>query len=113
MPRERSTVLLAHAAPDQFYAQQMAAFPEAGCDVRCDMGLLRPGQDLVELAEQSVDPLILLLSKDSLPERVPRRRWDPLLMELPLAMGVGFGCPDGRDEWRPLCGAVLPCALGT
>jgi hypothetical protein len=85
MPRERSSILLAHAAPDQFYAQQMAAFLEAGCDVRCDMGLLRPGQDLVELAEQCVDPLILLLSKDSWPKRLARERWDPLLLELRLA----------------------------
>jgi hypothetical protein len=85
MPREPSSILLAHAAPDQFYAQQMAAFVEAGCAVRCDMGLLRPGQDLVELAEQCVDPLVLLLSKHSWPRRLPRERWDPLLLELPLA----------------------------
>jgi hypothetical protein len=93
MPRERSPVLLAHAAPDQFYAQQMAAFLEAGCDVRCDLGLLRPGQDLVELAEQCVDPLILLLSKDSWPKRLPRERWDPLLLDLPLACVLLNPCP--------------------
>jgi len=93
MPRERSQILLAHAAPDQFYAQQIAAFLEAGCDVRCDPGSLGPGQDLVELAEQCVDPLILLLSKDSWPKRLPRERWDPLLLELPLACVLLNPCP--------------------
>src|ERR1700722_12077163 len=93
MPRERSPVLLAHAAPDQFYAQQTAALLEAGCDVRCDLGLLRLGQDLVELAEQCVDPLILLLSNDSWPKRLPRERWDPLLLELPLACVLLNPCP--------------------
>ncbi len=93
MPRERSPILLAHAAPDQFYAQQIAAFLEAGCDVRCDMGVLRPGQDLVELAEQCVDPLIFLLSKDSWPKRLPREHWDPLLLELPLACVLLNPCP--------------------
>jgi hypothetical protein len=93
MPRERSSILLAHAAPDQFYAQQIAAFLESGCDVRCDLGLLRPGQDLVELAEQCVDPLILLLSKDSWPKRLPRERWDPILLELPLASVLLNPCP--------------------
>jgi hypothetical protein len=93
MPRERSAILLAHAAPDQFYAQQITAFLEAGCDVRCDPGLLRPGQDLAELAEQCVDPLLLLLSKDSWPKRLPRERWDPLLLELPLACVLLNPCP--------------------
>ena len=45
------------AAPDQFYAHQMAAFLESGCKVHCDLGLLGPGQDLVELAEQCVKRL--------------------------------------------------------
>ncbi len=93
MPRELFPILLAHAAPDQFYAQQFAAFLESGCDVRCDLGLLRPGQDLVELAEQCVDPLILLLSKDSGPKRLPRERWDPILLELPLACVLLNPCP--------------------
>jgi hypothetical protein len=93
MPCERSPILLAHAAPDRFYAQQIAALLEAGCDVRCDLGLLGPGQDLVELAEQCVDPLILLLSKDSWPKRLPRERWDPLLLELPLASVLLNPCP--------------------
>lgn len=93
MPRERSPVLIAYAAPDQFFAQQIAAFLEAGCDVRCESGLLRPDQDLVELAEQCVNPLILLLSKDSWPKRLPRERWDPLLLELPLACVLLNPCP--------------------
>jgi hypothetical protein len=93
MPCERSPVLIAHAAPDQFYAQQLAAFLEAGCDVRCDPGLLGAGQDLVELAEQCADPLILLLSKDSWPKRLPRERWDPLLLEIPLACVLLNPCP--------------------
>ena len=93
MARELSPILLVHAAPDQFYAQQIAAFLESGCDVRCDLGLLGPGQDLVELAEQCVDPLILLLSKDSWPKRLPRERWDPLLLELPLACVLLNPCP--------------------
>jgi hypothetical protein len=93
MPRELFPILLAHAAPDQFYAQQIAAFLESGCDVRCDLGLLGPGQDLVELAEQCVDPLILLLSKDSWPKRLPRERWDPLLLKLPLASVLLNPCP--------------------
>jgi hypothetical protein len=61
--------------------------------VRCDLGLLGPGQDVVELAEQCVDPLILLLSKDSWPKRLPRERWDPLLLELPLACVLLNPCP--------------------
>ena len=93
MPRGCSPILLAHAAPDQFYAQQIAAFLESGCDVRCNLGLLGPDQDLVELAEQCVDPLILLLSKDSWPKRLPRERWDPLLLQLPLACVLLNPCP--------------------
>jgi hypothetical protein len=40
-----------------------------------------------------VDPLILLLSKDSWPKRLPRERWDPLLLELPLACVLLNPCP--------------------
>jgi hypothetical protein len=93
MPRERSPILLAYAAPDQFYAQQIAAFLESGCDVRCNLATPGPGQDLVELAEQCLDPLILLLSQDSWPKRLPRERWDPLLLELPLACVLLNPCP--------------------
>jgi len=93
MPRELSPILLAHAQADQVYAQQIAAFLESGCDVRCHLGLLGPGQDLVELAEQCADPLILLLSKDSWPNRLPRERWDPLLLRLPLACVLLNPCP--------------------
>jgi len=93
MPPEHSSVLLAHAAADHDYALTLAAFLEAGCDVRCDLGLLRPGQDLVDLAEQCVDPLILLLSRDSWPQRLPRGRWDPLLLDLPLACVLLNPCP--------------------
>src|SRR5487761_2438194 len=83
---QRSPVFLAHAAADHAYARELAAFLEAGCDVRCDPdeGLLRPGQDLVELAEQCSGHLVLLLSKDSWPERLPRQRWGSVLLELPL-----------------------------
>jgi hypothetical protein len=92
MPRD---LLLAHAAADHPYARKLAAFVEAGCDVRCDPGegLLRSDQHLVDLAEQSSGPLVLLLSKDSWPQRLPRERWDPLLLEPPLACVLLNACP--------------------
>jgi hypothetical protein len=88
-------LLLAHAAADHPYARKLAAFLEQGCDVHCDPGegLLRPDQHLVDLAEQSSGPLVLLLSKDSWPQRLPRERWDPLLLELPLACVLLNTCP--------------------
>jgi hypothetical protein len=95
MPSERASLLLAHATADHPYAQKLAAFVEAGCDVRCDpgAGLLRSDHHLVDLAEQSSGPLVLLLSKDSWPQRLPRERWDPLLLELPLACVLLNACP--------------------
>ena len=93
MPPAHSSVLLAHATADHDYALTLAAFLDAGCDVRCDLALLRPGQDLVDLAEQCVDPLILLLSRDSWPQRLDRARWHPLLLELPLACVLVNPCP--------------------
>jgi hypothetical protein len=88
-------LLLAHAAADHPYARKLAAFVEQGCEVRCDPGegLLRSDQHLVDLAEQSTGPLVLLLSKDSWPERLPRERWDPLLLQLPLACVLLNACP--------------------
>jgi hypothetical protein len=95
MPGEHASLLLAHAAADHPYARTLAAFVEAGCDVRCDPGegLLRSDQHLVDLAEQGSGPLVLLLSKDSWPQRLPRERWDPLLLELPLACVLLNACP--------------------
>src|ERR1035437_4309355 len=95
MPREHASLLLAHAAADHPYAQKLAAFVEAGCDVRCDPaeGLLRSDQHLIDLAEQSSGPLVLLLSKDSWPQRLQRERWDPLLLESPLACVLLNACP--------------------
>jgi hypothetical protein len=95
MRREHASLLLAHAAADHPYARKLAAFIEAGCDVPCDPGegLLRSDQHLVDLAEQSSGPLVLLLSKDSWPQRLPRERWDPLLLELPLACLLLNACP--------------------
>jgi hypothetical protein len=95
MPRKHASLLLAHAAADHPYARKLAAFVEAGCDVRCDPGegLLRSDQHLVDLAEQSSGPLVLLLSKDSWPQRLPRERWDPLLLESPLACVLLNACP--------------------
>jgi hypothetical protein len=40
-----------------------------------------------------MDPLILLLSKDSWSKRLPRERWDPVLLELPLACVLLNPCP--------------------
>ena len=54
---------------------------------------MQDGQDLVELAEQSSGHLVLLLSKDSWPKRLPRERWDPMLLEMPLACVLLNDCP--------------------
>ena len=63
--------------------------------MRCDPteGRLRSDQHLVDLAEQSSGLLVLLLSKDSWPQRLPRERWDPLLLEHPLACVLLNACP--------------------
>ena len=83
-----TTVFLAHAEPDRDYASKLAAFLEFGCDVRChlDAGRIEAGEDMVAKADQGswADVLVLLLSKDSWPERIARARWDPLLLDLPL-----------------------------
>lgn len=83
-----NTVFLAHAEPDRDYASKLAAFLEFGCDVRCylDPGRIEAGEDMVAKAEQGswADVLVLLLSKDSWPERLARVLWDPLLLDLPL-----------------------------
>lgn len=91
----RSTVFLVHAAADHEYALQLSAFLEAGCDVRChpDIGRIGPAEHLTDVAEQCSGHLVLLLSKDSWPERIARERWDPLLLSTPLACVLINACP--------------------
>jgi hypothetical protein len=83
-----NTVFLAHAQQDRDYVSKLAAFLEFGCDVRCyvDAGRIGDGEDIVAKADQGswADAVVLLLSKDSWPERIARVRWDPLLLDLPL-----------------------------
>lgn len=89
------SVFLAHAPADRNYAERLAAFLESGCDVRCnlDAGLMEPGEDLIEKVEQGSEILIVLLSKNSWPKRLPRERWDPILLETPLISVMLDDCP--------------------
>ena len=88
-------VVLAHAPADHAYAQELATFLELGCDVRCDLkaGQLRAHEHLVDLVEQCPEHLILLLSQHSWPQRLPRERWDPVLLARPLACVLIEPCP--------------------
>jgi hypothetical protein len=86
-------VFLAHAPADASQAQELAAFLELGCEVRCEMAQMRSGEDLIDLAEQSAGHLVLLLSKDSWPKQLPRERWDPSLMERAPAFLLLNSCP--------------------
>jgi hypothetical protein len=110
-------VILAHVQEDHTLARDLAAFLELGCDVRCDpqAGLLNSGESLVDLAEQCTEHLILLLSKDSWPVKLPRERWDPVLLGRPLACVLVNPCPypqllrrgvffdvHDRNAWRGL-----------
>jgi hypothetical protein len=90
-----SSVFLAHAPADRDYAVRLADFLESGCDVRCnlDAGVMEPGEDLIEKVEQGSEILILLLSKHSWPSRLPRERWDPILLETPLISVLIEDCP--------------------
>jgi len=96
VPLSPNPVVIAHAGADTSYAQFLAEFLQIGCDVRCDLhtGRLEPDEHLVELvAGRDSEILILLLSQDSWPARLPRDRWDPVLLERPLACVLVNPCP--------------------
>jgi hypothetical protein len=63
----------------------LAQFLESGCNVTCsaDEGLILPGEDLLDKAEEGLaaDVLVLLLSQASWPVRWPRERWERILFE--------------------------------
>lgn len=54
---------------------------------------MQPGEDLVEKVEQGSDILIVLLSKASWPVRLPRERWDPILVDAPDSFVLLEDCP--------------------
>ena len=78
------TLFLAHAAADHAFGEHLISFLEFGCDITCcaDDGI-GPGEDLIAKAEEGLgsDFLVLLLSPASCPNRWPRDRWEPVLME--------------------------------
>jgi hypothetical protein len=94
-PINVSPVVFAHTQADHALAQELAAFLELGCHVSCDVnaGLLRSHEHPLDLVEQCPEHLILLLSKESWPERLPRDRWDPILLSRPLACVLVNSCP--------------------
>ena len=79
------SIFLAHAAPDHAFACRLGEFLEFGCDITCytDAGLMSPGQDLIDKAEEGLgaDILALILSGASCPGRWARDRWEPVLFE--------------------------------
>jgi TIR domain len=81
----KTTIFLAHAAPDHEFADDLAEFLESGCDVTCysEDGLMAAGGDLLAKAEEGLtaDILILLLSIASWPMRRPRQDWEPVLVD--------------------------------
>ncbi len=81
----KTTLFLAHAAPDHEFACELADFLEFGCDVTCYSGdgLMAAGGDLLNKAQEGLaaDILILLLSSASWPMRRPRQDWEPVLVD--------------------------------
>jgi hypothetical protein len=86
------TLFLAHAEPDRDFARDLTDFLEFGCDITCyiDAGLLSPGQDLIDKAEEGLasDILALVLSPASCPMRWERNRWEPVLSDQAQKAGV-------------------------
>ena len=97
MPLKPNPLVIAHNPADSAYAQYLAEFLQLGCDVRCDLqtGRLEPDEHLVDLVggHSAEEHLILLLSQDSWPTRLPRDRWDPVLLQRPLAYVLVNPCP--------------------
>jgi hypothetical protein len=77
------SVFPVHAPSDAPFAQRLASFLEAGCDVTCftSEAAIEPRRDLLTAAERglSTDILILLLSGASTLRRWAREIWEPLL----------------------------------
>ena len=91
-PMNLKSIFLAHAEADHEFACRLSQFLEFGCNVTCsaDEGLIAPGQDLLDKAEEGLasDVLVLLLSDASWPVRWPRERWERILFEETRRAGV-------------------------
>jgi hypothetical protein len=86
------TIFLAHAAADGEFVRGLSDFLEFGCDITCytDAGLLSPGQDLIDKAEEGLasNVLALVLSPASCPVRWQRDRWEAVLRNEAQRSGV-------------------------
>jgi hypothetical protein len=78
------TVFVAHCQADEEFVRNLEAFLEVGCNVSVfrEDGLVRPGQDLLAVAENglSADVLVLVLSPASNLVRWVRDRWESVLV---------------------------------
>jgi len=90
--RKLLTVFIAHSQADEEFVRNFGAFLEVGCDVSVfrEDGLVRPGQDLLAVAENglSADVLVLVLSPASNLVRWVRERWESVLVVRAAELGT-------------------------
>ncbi len=86
------TIFPCYAAADRAIAERLAALLERGADVRVflDEGQMPGGADLAEKAREGrmADIVLVLFSRNSMPSRWPRARWEDALVKEPAAEGV-------------------------
>jgi hypothetical protein len=86
------TIFPCYAAADRAIAERLAALLERGADVRVflDEGQMPEGADLAEKAREArmADIVLVLFSRNSMPSRWPRARWEDALVKEPAAEGV-------------------------
>jgi hypothetical protein len=88
----RPTLFFCFAPADCDIALRIAAFVERGADVRIllEDGQMKYGEDLAEKARQAQasDMALVLFSRNSLPPRWPRAKWEDALVNEPAAVGM-------------------------
>src|SRR5262249_55716980 len=83
-----------HAPADRAAAEHLGAWLEANTPCRIAYTQFGEGTgfDLVEAVEQSIDSaaVVVLLSSAAVPQRLPRKRWDPALLTDEVASRVAY-----------------------
>ena len=89
------TVFPCYAPGDRETAARVASFLEAGADVRVflEEGQMRPGEDLAAKAREGrmADIVLVLFSRNSLPQPWRRPEWEGALRNEPAEEGVRIG----------------------